>query len=228
MFPVLVLVSETRPLGRSPVSLPVVLLCLFFGGLAYGEDRLLASHAEALQARLEALAEQPFVAGAAVTDPAFMWRLYERREFNPAWDSAAKINALLEVIDASTRHGLKPDDYHRAQLRELLVNGHDEASATKLEILASDAVARLAFHLHFGKLDPRRFASSWNYSRSMRGMHAEGVVNALLHAGDLAAAVESMAPPLRRYVPGVDASSPPPRREAEADPEGEGAWWRAG
>jgi len=199
MFPVVVLVSETRPLGHSQVSLPVVLLCLIFAGLAYGQDRVIAPDAEALQAKLEALVEQPFIAGAAVTDPAFMWRLYARREFNPAWDSTAKINALLEVIDASARHGLNPDDYHRAQLRALLANGDDEAPATKLEILASDAVARLAFHLHFGKLDPRRFSRSWNYSRSMRGLHAEGVVEALLLSEDLAVAVESMAPPLARY-----------------------------
>jgi len=50
-----------------------------------------------------------------------MWRLDERREFNPAWDSTAKINTLLDVIDASARHGLSengslhflPDIYGR-------------------------------------------------------------------------------------------------------------------
>jgi hypothetical protein len=39
-----------------------------------------------------------------VTEPAFSWRLHAQRELNPAWDSTAKINALLAVIDASARH----------------------------------------------------------------------------------------------------------------------------
>ena len=152
---------------------------------------------EQLQLRIGALAEDSRVAGRDVADRWFLARFYERRQFTPAWVEWAKINQLLDAIAASERHGLHPEDYHLGTLRQLasaLGPGTRPEPATELDILATDALVRLAFHLRFGKVNPERIESTWNFSRDMGEVRPVASIQALLQADDLAAAVEALAP----------------------------------
>lgn len=162
-----------------------------------------APSAEQLQLRLGALAEDPRVAGREVADRWFLARFYERREFTPAWAEWAKIDQLLEAVDGSRRHGLEPEDYHRATLGALAAElraAPRPGLATEVEILATDALARLAFHLRFGKVNPERIESTWNFSRDMGSVSPVTAIQALLKADDLAAAVAAYAPDNDRYL----------------------------
>ena len=162
---------------------------------------LLASQAgatpEALQLRLGALAEDPRVAGQAVADPLLLARFYEQQQFSAAWDSPAKLAALLAAIEESRRHGLLPADYHQETLTALL-GAHalepTPALAVKLEILATDALARLAFHLRFGKVDPVQLESSWNFSRALDGIDPINALRTLTGAERLGEALDVLAP----------------------------------
>lgn len=162
---------------------------------------LLASQAgatpEALQLRLGALAEDPRVAGEAVADPLLLARFYEQQQFSPAWDPPAKLSALLAAIEASRRHGLSPSDYHLEALTGLLA-AHALAPtpvlAIKLDILATDALVRLVFHLRYGKVDPVQLESSWNFSRALDGIHPVDALRTLIGSERLAEALDDLAP----------------------------------
>jgi L,D-transpeptidase YcbB len=152
---------------------------------------------ERLQLRIGALAEDPRVAGQTVADTWFLTRFYERREFTPAWGSTAKLEQLLAAVQGSTRHGLNPEDYHAASLAELLgaaQESPDRRLATELDILATDALARLALHLRFGKVNPVEIESSWNLSRVMDSVNPVTAIRSLMRADDIGAALEALAP----------------------------------
>jgi L,D-transpeptidase YcbB len=61
-------------------------------------------------------------------------------------------------------------------------------------LLATDALARLAFHLRFGKVNPEKIESTWNFSRDLTGVSPVTSIQALLRADDLAAALDAFAP----------------------------------
>ena len=152
---------------------------------------------EKLQLRVGALAEDPRVAGQAVGDAWFLTRFYERRQFTPAWDSPAKVAELLKAINESTKHGFAPGDYHRDALAELVAaapQAPTASAAIELDLLATDSLIRLAFHLRFGKVDPRQLEPSWNFSRDMDGVDPVDFIEALLTADDLATALAAQAP----------------------------------
>lgn len=153
--------------------------------------------AEQIQSRVGALTADPRVAGRQVADSWFLMRFYERRQFTPAWDSPAKLDQLLAAIGASVRHGLDPRDYHLEPLADLVEASRQDPPpglAGELEILATDALARLAFHLRYGKVNPEQIESTWNFSRNMGGVSPVTVIQSLVEADDLGGMLASYAP----------------------------------
>jgi murein L,D-transpeptidase YcbB/YkuD len=180
--------------GGYPLRIAMMLLLCH----APGATRVAAaqsSGAEAMQLRISALAEDPRVAGEAVADRWFLARFYERREFSPGWGTPAKLAALLEAVADSGRHGLAPADYHYPTLSELIAATRAEPSpdlAMELDILATDALARLAFHLRFGKVNPVQVEPTWNFSRSIAGINPVAAIQGLVDADELGVALDAL------------------------------------
>lgn len=156
---------------------------------------------EPLRLRVEALAVEPRIDGVPVADANFLIRFYERRRFRPAWNGE-KLDELLRVLDASVDHGLDPADYHVALIRRHRYRPEDELPARTdlhLELLATDALARYAFHLHFGKVDPQSIEPTWNFTRTLEGIDAVSALQNLIDAPDMAVALRALAPQEERY-----------------------------
>jgi L,D-transpeptidase YcbB len=155
-----------------------------------------AAPSEDLQSRIGALAEDARVAGRPVADRWLLARIYERREFTPAWDDWAKFEQLLSAVAASARHGLHPEDYHHDMLLHM-ADARRSGSlgpGLELELLATDALARLALHLRFGKVNPEQLEPTWNFSRASGTVSPVTAIHSLLQADDLAAALAALAP----------------------------------
>ena len=155
---------------------------------------------EALRQRIEKLRTQgdaQIGAGSAAAR-AIVARLYERRGFAPLWDDAQRLRSLRTAVDASRTHGLDPRDYH-GDLLEALPAGAGDRTWTERELLATDAFMRLAYHLYFGKADPRDLQGGWNFGRSFDGADPEAALAERLAAPDPAAVLESLAPRLPMY-----------------------------
>jgi murein L,D-transpeptidase YcbB/YkuD len=154
---------------------------------------------EALRQRIETLrteGDARIGAGSAAAR-AMVASLYERRGFAPLWDDARRVRLLLAAIEASATHGLDPRDYHA----DLLVRPQaaERVAPSERDLLLTDAFMRLAYHLVFGKADPRALQNGWNFSRSLDGVDPDAALAALLAAPDPAAALEDLAPRLPTY-----------------------------
>src|SRR5262249_18235588 len=115
---------------------------------------------DAIQARAERLTSggSLSIGGTPVASRGIIPLTYERRGFRPAWD-VRRLDQLLGSIDDAARDGLLPDDYHRAELRRMRLqtdtdDGQSADAAADRDLLATDALIGLAYHLYFGKVDP--------------------------------------------------------------------------
>ena len=96
---------------------------------------------------------------ASVSSTIVLPDFYERREFRLAWEKRSCVDDLLRAIRDSETDGLDPRDYHLTALEQL--RRELEATSTPnptlqadFDILLTDALVRLGYHLMFGKVDP--------------------------------------------------------------------------
>ena len=117
-------------------------------------------------------------------------RIYENREFEPAWKTLRQIDSLLEMIDESYLEGLDPNDYHTTALRAVRRSVADleamqAADRAAFDLLLTDSIIRLGYHLRFGKVDPTSLDPNWNSSRSLVGEDPAVTIQAAIDAPSL-------------------------------------------
>jgi murein L,D-transpeptidase YcbB/YkuD len=139
----------------------VVLLIACITAHAAGE----AAHI--IQARAGQLANggEVRVHGASIGSTVVLPAFYERRGFKPAWTDARNVDALLAAIRDSAADGLQPKDYHLSALEALRGAPHGPVRDADFDLLATDALVRLGYHLRFGKVDVARIDPHWNFRR---------------------------------------------------------------
>jgi murein L,D-transpeptidase YcbB/YkuD len=96
-------------------------------------------------------------------------RFYEADQFQPRWQDPARLDQLIAAIADLQYDGLNPADYHVAALQSFrsdLRGGKSlvPADQADLELVATDAMMLALYHLYFGKVDPERLSSQWNFS----------------------------------------------------------------
>jgi len=160
---------------------------------------------EALRERIESLrtAGDAQIGAGSTTARMLVASVYERRGFAPLWADAQRARSLQAALEASRTHGLEPRDYHLDALERLRVPAaagveRDRALAQR-ELLLTDAMLRLAYHLYFGKADPRALHGGWNFARTLDGVDPLTALAALVEAPDPAAALENLSPRLSLY-----------------------------
>lgn len=156
---------------------------------------------EQIRARVEELAAHGAlqVAGVPVAARNLIPRIYEARSFAPTWRSAEQIDSLLEVIDESYLEGLDPKDYNvdavraaRAAFANLSALSPAERAA--YDILLTDSVIRLGYHLRFGKVDPVALDPNWNGSRNLGDQDAAATIQAAIDAPSMRKFAENAIP----------------------------------
>ena len=156
--------------GRSARAAAAV-FCLAFAAGAWSQEA-----ADVIRMRVEELRATGALelGGEALASHILLPRIYENREFEPAWKTLRQMDALLELVAESYLEGLDPNDYHDAALRALRGAVTDLAALepserAALDLLLTDSIIRLGYHLRFGKVDPTRLDPNWNSSRSLTG-----------------------------------------------------------
>jgi murein L,D-transpeptidase YcbB/YkuD len=112
------------------------------------------------------------VEGETVSSVIVLPALYERRDFKPLWTKPMAIDQLFTAIDSIDADGLDSRDYHPAVLNALRQRLTDSAQNTTsltadYDILLTDSLIRLGYHLLAGKVDPEKLDANWNMSQSI-------------------------------------------------------------
>jgi L,D-transpeptidase YcbB len=112
--------------------------------------------------------------GVVIASRNLLPRIYEARAFTPTWRNQAQIDALLETIDESYKKGLDPSDYHVDQVRAARaafanVDAVPAAERAALDVMLTDSVIRIGYHLRFGKVDPFALNPNWNLKQDLMG-----------------------------------------------------------
>jgi murein L,D-transpeptidase YcbB/YkuD len=176
---------------------------LLLGIAALGNAAASGPPSEVLRDRVETLriADDGRIGAGSAGARALVASVYERRGFVPLWADPSRTQVLLAAVKASAAHGLDPRDYH-AELLAVAppAAGMDRDRAlAERELLLTDAFVRLAYHLYFGKADPRALQSGWNFARTLDGADPANVLANLLAAPDPGVALEGLAPRLPAY-----------------------------
>ncbi|WP_374683410.1 murein L,D-transpeptidase [Accumulibacter sp.] len=120
---------------------------------------------------------------------------YYGRGYRPAWTDSATRGELIAAVEASRAHGLAPDDFSVAALRDVAARGDDDAQAiVRRELLFTDALARLVRQLRYGKVDPATLYSTWNFSPLPSVRERAQTLAELLAAASLPTALAALAP----------------------------------
>jgi murein L,D-transpeptidase YcbB/YkuD len=163
------------------------MVCLVCANGAWGQD----AH-DVIRTRVEEMRATGTleVQGEPLASHILLPRIYENREFEPAWPTLRQIDSLLEMIDESDREGLDPNDYHTAVLRAVRsavtdLDAMEPAERAAFDLLLTDSIIRLGYHLRFGKVDPTRLDPNWNSSRSLVGEDPAVTIQAAIDAPSL-------------------------------------------
>jgi len=125
--------------------------------------------------------------------------LYERRAFSPTWTRQEQVTGLIELVEESSREGLDPDDYHYAailQARQELFG----AAATlpgrhaDLDLILTDSLIRVGYHLRFGKVNPEILDPEWNFDRELLTDDPVATIQAAIESDSLTAFRSQLMP----------------------------------
>ncbi len=130
---------------------------------------------EAIRAEIEQLREtgQLTANGFEVASGELLARIYENRNFEPAWPGVEKMDELIRVVESTADDGLDPADYHLAALsrvRARLAAGErlDATEQAAMDMGMTDSLIRIGYHRRFGKVNPNDLDPDWNFQRELR------------------------------------------------------------
>jgi len=175
------------------LSLVVAITLATLPVVAQSNDR------DVLRDRIDMLlsTQEATVEGAPIGATALIYELYARRNYEPAWSDPGMVKQLFDQVLRSVEHGLNPDDFHARLLGKRLNPGamaDDPIFRADTEILCTDAVARLAITLQFGKLDPTNLDPEWNFSRQIVRQDPLAYFNKVLETKTVALALATLGP----------------------------------
>lgn len=98
--------------------------------------------------------------------------IYQYNGYQLLWQKQSMVDTLLQAIKNSEQLGLVPGDYHLVELTEqtkknfmTTLLGESDAASAQLDILLTDALLRLTYHLNLGKVVPDTLDPDWNLRR---------------------------------------------------------------
>jgi murein L,D-transpeptidase YcbB/YkuD len=129
---------------------------------------------------------------------------YEHRNFSPAWNQQQDISDLLQLIDESKLEGLIPEDYHKSALLRYqnVIESFDNVPPklkAEFDLILTDALLRLVYHMVFGKVDPVRLDPNWNIYIEVNDIDPPALVDKIISAPSLYKYIDSHRTKARLY-----------------------------
>ena len=142
------------------------------------------------------------VDGVRVTAVRLIAELYPQARFERVWTDPKKVDELLRAIADIRDDGLDPQDYYLDRLKKLraeLAAHPDVAKEVDLDILLTDALARLAYNAFYGKVDPERIDRNINVTQTWTGARGAAGAREFLASKSLYQKIEGLKPQRPKY-----------------------------
>lgn len=188
-----------------PRSAVPVLLALLTLAPAPADAQERATVADEIRVLVEGLRwdSTPAVGRVPIQEGALVAEFYHARSWQPAWREPGRVAGLLDAIHHATDNGLRPADYLLTPLDSLALRlgepGAPAALRAEFDLLATEALARLATALREGAVDPRQLDSAWNFPPAEWPAQPAEVLEQIVASDSLAAAVAALAPSAPDY-----------------------------
>ena len=160
---------------------------------------------EHLRSRIEQFhdAKGLTIEGVVIAATKLIPEFYERRGFQRAWTQPRAVDELLQLISRMDAEGLNPEDYHAQAIGRLRARAERaEANSTlrgDLDILLTESLIRLGYHLRFGKVDPDELYPNWNFTRDLAGKDPAETLESAINSASLIRFIEDFSPQLEFY-----------------------------
>jgi murein L,D-transpeptidase YcbB/YkuD len=152
--------------------------------------------------RIEA-GETVTVADSEIASRILLPAIYKAHEYTLLWHNPRSVEQLLDAIRASERDGLDPSDYNLYTLESLLQQRLQGMAsnelACELDLLLTDSLVRLGYHLSFGKVDPEALDPDWNMTRYIEDMDALVRQADAIDTGNVDVLLQSLRPQVPAY-----------------------------
>ena len=128
--------------------------------------------------------------------------LYEKYDYQIIWRNKDSIQQLVSTVDSIYLEGLNPADYHSEKIRSLLEEQEtdpEEDRQVELDLLLTDSLIRLGYHLLIGKVDPEVLDSHWNMNRMLPGLDLVLALSIAIDAGNVTELIDSFRPQAPAY-----------------------------
>ncbi|WP_404345006.1 murein L,D-transpeptidase [Vreelandella venusta] len=125
---------------------------------------------------------------------------YELRHGEPAWQSSARVEALIGALNSLVEDGLTPSDYQAASLMEdfQLSQQLDDQAKADFDVRATRSLLLALDHLSLGKVNPKDVEPDWDLPRPERSYALPRVVQAV-EEGDVQKALTVARPASVEY-----------------------------
>jgi murein L,D-transpeptidase YcbB/YkuD len=138
------------------------------------------------------------VGDAAIASQLVVSDFYENRAFRRAWTDSGAVADLIRAIAEIGQDGLNTRDYHYEALvtlrQEVAGDNVRAEQLADLDLLLSDALARLGYHILFGKVDPERLDANWNMAREIEHLDPAAIMQQTIDSRELYDIVEDYKP----------------------------------
>ena len=139
------------------------------------------------------------IEGSSVASEIVLPALYEQRGFTRAWTNENSVGQLLNALRTIDQDGLDSADYHLDQLEVLhrRLNASetpDPALQADFDLLLTDSLVRLGYHLLIGKVDPVALDNNWNLDRTLGGLDPVLQTASAIEDGAVDDLIESLRP----------------------------------
>ena len=132
-------------------------------------------------------------------------QFYINSGFQPLWlgeDNEQRLEAVVETIRTSYRHGLNPDSYHFDRIETLLSMYDNPArlstrAQADLELLLTDGFILMTSHLIAGQLDPLTLDPNWHVARDE--VDYLSLLDSVMQGEAIEDVITSVQPQHRRY-----------------------------
>jgi L,D-transpeptidase YcbB len=193
---------------RSQRHVLQAILCptMILHGLLFSPSAQAGEVEESLRNRIEDLRSggNLQIEGVSIAATKFLMGFYEKRGFAPAWTDSRNLNALLGVLAHIGQEGLDPEDYLLSILRQYTTRGDGIRSLSPrqradMDILLTESLIRLDYHLRFGKTNPEALDANWNFTQRLSDRDPIEVVEGILASASLDRFLRDEIPQLPFY-----------------------------